>query len=76
MKKLWIKIVLAIIILLALTNPTVKDLKESTGKNGLRTGYFLVFSIYTVTPHDIFGNESGHSEKYIGIFKNFIEIED
>ena len=78
MKKHWIKIVIGLVILLALTNPTVKDFKEYTNNiTGKRTGYFLILSTF----EDNYTEESGsfsyeHHRKYIGIFKNFILITD
>ncbi len=57
---------LALFIVLLLTNPTVKDFKEYLGGSHgqvRRKNNFILFSIYQVS-----------GDKYVGILKNFIEI--
>lgn len=82
---LWKKIALAAIILLALTNPTVNDFRDFVNnRTGKRTGYYLLCSTfeksYTTSERYSTGEftsstfESKHTEKYIGVFKNFFLI--
>jgi hypothetical protein len=84
-----ILLILAIIgVLLAATNPTPTDFKGYLNTKPLsstdegRTSYFLFFSIYTVSYLVDNGQTDGYGNpvynrtptKYLGIFKNFIEI--
>ena len=51
MKKHWKKIVLGLVVLLALTNPTNTDFKDflkgiKQPSDGYRSGYFLIFSTF------------------------------
>ncbi|MBS1529906.1 MAG: hypothetical protein JSU01_06340 [Bacteroidetes bacterium] len=72
--------VLAVVLLLALTNPSIKALKEHLGLNDIRIEReynFLLCSVYRM-PYEVpNGNEGHHTEyhKYLGILSNFIQIE-
>ena len=72
-KKRWL-IALIIISILALTNPTDKDLEnylessELRGSGG-RVNYFMIFSVFKVHVNGFYKNPN---RIYIGIFKNFI----
>jgi hypothetical protein len=75
-KKVWI-IIITIILVLAIPNPTESDFKnyleakDFPNRSIGRTGYFLIFSIYEVNlPYDY----TKPHQTYIGIFKNFIYI--
>ncbi len=76
-------------IVVILTNPTQNDFKhfleaKNIKSQGGRTGYFLFFSIYEYEYSYSHPNSDGYIEmgspkhykqgKYIGVFKNFIEI--
>lgn len=89
MKKVWL-VVIGVIALLAITNPTVKDFNDYSAGENQRTGYFLIFSLYKHTsrvyPKSTSIKSKLHTElnetprvytytsEYIGIFKNFILI--
>lgn len=68
LKKWWI-IPAAIILLLIVLNPTVKDFKDYTGFSDYtsfrKTQNWLIFSIYET---------EWKSQRYLGICKNFIDI--
>jgi hypothetical protein len=78
-KKKWF-ILIGIILLFAVTNPTKSDftdylrgigLHQECTEMGGRTSYYLIFSIYAIR-----GKCEGvyHDGIFIGIFKNFFEI--
>ena len=80
MKSRLKKIVLGLIILLALTNPSQTDFNNMFSKvGGHRTLYFLLFSVYEYNQSTVdcrFNSDKTkvycYTKKYIGIFKNFI----
>jgi hypothetical protein len=82
MKKYLPKIIIGVLVLLALTNPTQNDFRGYAElKSGLnkkqaeytlttsRTSYFLICSVYQYSSPTF--NKRG---RYFGIFKTFIEI--
>jgi len=72
--------VAVIVAILILTNPTMQDFKNYSGKvNGKREVNYLIFSIYSsnsyvgIIEHDEL-NDERFNKKYLGILKNFIKV--
>ena len=71
--KRWQFVAIGILLLLLIVNPTLKDFEEYLGTSAResrfvtptfkKTSNFLLFSTYQCNNH-----------KYIGVFKNFIEV--
>jgi len=82
MKNRFSKILIGIIILLALTNPTQSDFEKyaklySNTEHEIRcarTSYFLIFSLYEYKRYVDYDHEKTIDVKFIGVFKTFIEI--
>ena len=86
MKRYIFYVALAIIILSAILNPTQNDFQDYLTGTGIidvstinvsargygRTGYYLVFSTYRY--NYTYWDGSPQSKRYIGVFKNFIEL--
>lgn len=79
LKNKW-TILIGIVLLLSIMNPSKTDflnylkangLQEQCAENGGRTGYFLIFSIYRLKGPCDYGYTD---DTYIGLFKNFIKI--
>lgn len=82
MKKVYV-ILLAVVIILALSNPTITRFKEeqadyianSPSVIVKRKTNFVVFSIYeTYVLNDLYTNGITDHYRYLGILGNFIEI--
>ena len=69
----WIIIVISVIVLLIVLNPSYSDFKEYSGttENLHRASNFMLFSIYT---HSGYDERNYSNDKYLGILKNFIRI--
>ncbi|MEO8145990.1 MAG: hypothetical protein ABI723_00070 [Bacteroidia bacterium] len=76
MSKKTTYVIIGIVALLAITNPTTDDFRKNVG-NGRRTGYFLIFSTfqYDNSYYDRVERKyiTTSTHKFIGVFKNFIE---
>lgn len=74
--KAILSILIAIIVVLVLTNPAPKAFREYLGVNSSakvrRTSNWLIFSIYTTsnTSYKYYSDE-----KYFGIFSNFFRLQ-
>lgn len=82
MKRKWI-IIIVVIVLLTLLNPTYNDFDHFIHAKGFdksvhggRTGYFCLLSIYEVNFNYGSNNEMKRHAIYIGFLKNFIKIYD
>jgi len=72
MKKRLLWAAIGIIILLALTNPSLGDFKDNGHPDSIKTSNWLIFSIFE-TSHQDFDNRNFRDE-YLGICKNFFQI--